>query len=428
MRFASLPVSGGLLNAAACASQLRWRSALLVIDVLVSAVLVTACDLGTGPKAATWTGLTAGYTHSCGMRSNGAAYCWGDNVNGGLGDGSTTQRVTPVAVAGGLTFASLTAGWYHTCGLTSSGAAYCWGRNADGQLGDGSTDSSAGYQRLTPVAVVGGLRFASLTAGGEHTCGVTTGGAAYCWGHDNAGQLGDSSTDSSTGYHRSAPVAVAGGLTFANLAAGGYHTCGATSSGAAYCWGNDFFGQLGDGQATQAVCFTLRQPLTGQCSTTPVAVAGGLTFASVTAGVYHTCGVTTGGAAYCWGFDGYGQLGDGVPYFSSIRPVPLAVAGGLTFTNVTAEWAHTCGLRSNGAAYCWGDNGTGELGDNSTTQRLSPVAVAGGLTFGSLTTGQMHTCGVTTAGAAYCWGDNAYGELGDGSTIQRLTPVAVVSP
>jgi alpha-tubulin suppressor-like RCC1 family protein len=190
--------------------------------------------------------LTAGGGYTCGLTSGGVAYCWGRNVSGQLGDGTTTYRLTPVPVAGRLIFTSLSAGGSHTCGLATTGAAYCWGWNGFGQLGDGTTTSS-----LTPVSVAGGLTFANLTTtstGGlfsAHSCGRTSTGVAYCWGRNALGQLGDGTTHSSL-----TPVPVAGGLTFVGLSAGGSHTCGWTLQVAAYCWGWNGDGQLGDGTTT----------------------------------------------------------------------------------------------------------------------------------------------------------------------------------
>jgi alpha-tubulin suppressor-like RCC1 family protein len=375
--------------------------------LLCAAVVATCKDPGPyGPKTGatgrptpvavagglTFARLTAGGGHTCGVTTSGAAYCWGSNGAGELGNGSTANSSTPVAVAGGFTFAAVSAGGGHTCGVTTSGAAHCWGSNGNGQLGIGALDT---LLHTTPVAVAGGLTFASLTAGSLHTCGVTSGGAVYCWGSNNYGTLGDGTTT-----YRTTPVAVAGGLTFANVTAGFWHTCGLTSGGAAYCWGWSVYGNLGDSSTA------LR--------TTPVAVAGGLTFASLTAGPDFTCGVTNGGAAYCWGANFFGALGDGSAPGQVTTPV--AVVGGLTFAGVTAGSEHTCGLTSGGAAYCWGYNYYGELGNGSTSSSLgttpAPVAVVGGLTFTSLTAGAFHTCGLTSGGAAYCWGSNEVGQLG----------------
>ena len=307
----------------------------------------------------------------------------------GVGAGSALVSATSEGVSGTaaitvttVSFATLSAGGDQSCGVTMTGAAYCWG--------------------TVPIAVTGGLAFTAVTTGARHTCGLVTGGAAYCWGDNFYGQLGDGSTNSSP-----VPVAVTGGLTFTAVSAGGYHACGLTTSGAAYCWGDDGDGQLGDGSTISH-------------SSVPVPVTGGLTFSTLTAGGLHTCGLTTSGAAYCWGLNIDGQLGDGT---TTLRSVPQAVTGALTWSALSARMWHTCGLTTTGAAYCWGDNSDGQLGDGSTTSSSVPVAVTGGLTFSAVALGGMavggglHTCGLTTTGAAYCWGASGYGQLGIGTGV-----------
>jgi alpha-tubulin suppressor-like RCC1 family protein len=354
--------------------------------------------------------VTTGQQHTCGLMTSGSAYCWGYNAFGQLGDGTMIDRITPVAVSGGLTFEAVSAGSWHTCGVTTSGSAYCWGRNAGGQLGDGTTTD-----RYDPVAVVGGLGFVAADAGvndtpSSHTCGLTTGGSARCWGRNDYGQLGDG-----TKISRTTPVTVSGGLTFEAVSAGRHHTCGVTSSGTAYCWGRNRFRQLGDSTSSDR--------------TAPVAVSGGLTFETVSAGFYHTCGVTSIGSAYCWGHNEVGELGDGNGGPMTYRATPVAVSGGITFEAVSAGKQHTCGVTSSGSAYCWGWNFYGQVGDGTTIDRSTPVAVSGGLTFEAVSAAQWgHACGVTSRGSAYCWGNNAFGQLGDGTTDFSYTPVRVSFP
>jgi hypothetical protein len=276
--------------------------------------------------------ISVGGVHTCGLTPGNAWYCWGQNFAGGIGDGTTTDRHTPVAVTGGSAFPALSAGGYgFTCAQTATKAAYCWGFNAYGQLGDGTTTD-----RYTPVAVAGGPTFVTLTAGLNHTCGLTADSLAYCWGRNGRGQLGVGDT-----AKRLTPTAVVGGLRFASLTALSWHTCGVTSVGAAYCWGENDTGQLGDG--TQTFRYT------------PVAVKGGLTFLSLGDGgaQFHTCGLTSGGAAYCWGYNSSGELGDGT---TTQRLTPVAVAGGLRFIRVSSGGGFTCGLTDASAAYCWGHN------------------------------------------------------------------------
>ena len=245
-----------------------------------------------------WTAIAAGQWHTCGLTTDGAAYCWGRGASGQLGNGSTTDSPNPVAVSGGLTFSALTTGNDHTCGLTTSGAAYCWG-----------TMSPLYPLDEVPVAIPGGLSFIALASGNAHACAVTTSRAAYCWGFGGDGQFGNGSTTDSA--DSPIPVAVSGGLSFTVLAGGDGHTCGLTTSGSAYCWGSNSFGQLGDGSTTDSYI--------------PVAVSGGLSFTTLASGYNHTCALASSGAAYCWGYNGYGQLGNGSTSSSSPVTVPVAV-------------------------------------------------------------------------------------------------------
>jgi alpha-tubulin suppressor-like RCC1 family protein len=341
--------------------------------------------------------ITAGGHHTCRITTTGSAYCWGYGVYGELGDGSTTNRSTPVAVSGQHTFTQIAAGYFHTCGITTTGSTYCWGYNVYGALGDGSTTD-----RSTPVAVSGQHTFTQIAAGQLHTCGITTTGSAYCWGYGGYGALGNGWAT------RYTPVAVSGQLTFTQIAAGVYHTCGITTTGSAYCWGYNDYGQLGDGSGTSR--------------STPVAVSGQHTFTQIAPGYFHTCGTTTTGSTYCWGDNSSGQLGDGSGTSSS---TPVAISGQHTFTQIAAGGYHTCGITTAGSTHCWGQGDNGALGDGSTATGYTPVAVSGQLTFTQIAAGFYHTCGTTTAGSTYCWGYNDYGALGDGSNTTRTTPVPV---
>jgi alpha-tubulin suppressor-like RCC1 family protein len=314
----------------------------------------------------TFTRITAGGVEgpkgsTCGVTSSGAAYCWGYNSRGMLGDGTTDDRLVPVEVLGNHTFSQVSVGGSHTCGVTTSGAAYCWGENFGGRLGNGDT---SGTMQTSPSAVVGDHTFKAVSAGSSHSCGITTSGASYCWGMNTNGTLGDGTTT-----NRFVPVAAAVGKEFVDIWAGSGMSCGLTASGGAFCWGYNEDGRLGDGSLIS--------------STDPVAVAGGHAFVLLDLGNWgHSCGVTTSGEAYCWGKGGQGQLGDGN---ASDSAVPVLVTGDHTFRTVSASQGsapHTCAIDASGAGYCWGGGRTGQLGnDQWAADSDIPVAVSGGLTF-----------------------------------------------
>jgi alpha-tubulin suppressor-like RCC1 family protein len=338
--------------------------------------------------------------HSCGVTADNRVYCWGFGAFGELGDGTTTMRVTPVPVAGGLQFQTVSAGNSHTCGVAIDQRAYCWGVNQNGRLGDGT-----GTGRMTPVLVNTPLRFRQVSAGAFHTCGVTTGKRLYCWGENTYGQLGDGTTT-----HRLSPVAVSTRGRFRQVSAGGGHTCAVTMSHKAFCWGSNSSGKLGDGSTIET-------------RLSPVAVAGGLHFQHVSAGYYQSCGLTTGARTFCWGYGLLGAIGDGQRLD---RSTPTAVAGGLSFTGLSVGVYHVCAQTTDQRGYCWGYNGGGELGDgNVGNVSTEPAAIATDLRFTQVSAGSLHSCGQTEVGQAYCWGDNWAGQLGDGTTVRRLQPVAV---
>jgi alpha-tubulin suppressor-like RCC1 family protein len=326
---------------------------------------------------------------------------------------SVAFSTAPAPAATVLTFASISAG-IHTCGLTPQGKAYCWGHNSYGQLGDGTVTD-----RHLPIAVAGGLTFAFVSVSSAHTCALTLTGAAYCWGSNSAGQLGNG-----TFANSSVPVPVAGGLSFTSINSAGA-TCAVTTSGAAYCWGANAMGMIG--AVAGANCAS-------PGCTVPVKVDGGIAFATVTVGAYTTCGVTPAGTGYCWGLNGYGELGSGdasgpeqcatfsqyhlqgaFPDAIPCSRTPVAVATGAPLHAVTAGGFFACGLIDSGAAYCWGVNNTGQFGDGTTagmSAHPSPAAAAGNLRFRALNPGNQRICGIALDGQTYCWGGNYDGEAG----------------
>lgn len=309
-----------------------------------------------------FTAITAGRSHACGLTSGRKAYCWGGNNFGQLGDGTLATRTTPVPVQGNVSFIAISAGADHTCGLSAANRVYCWGDNETGQLGQPSaSDTICGVPcARSPVQVDAALAFTSLSAGGYHTCALSTDRRAYCWGWDYSGQVGGGFY---TIYPVDRPYPVLTTLSFLSIASGAAHTCAIAQGGLAYCWGGGTTGQLGNDSSGS-----------GNYADRPVPVVGGLSYTSLSAGSLHTCGLLTNGATVCWGA---GPLGTAA---TSYNDTPIAPDGDLRFTDLASGEHHQCGATLLGAVYCWGDNTFGQIGTGSTdtwTTVAAAVALPG---------------------------------------------------
>ena len=405
--------------------RLLAAAALLPLAVIAGSLIPQAAVAQQGGAAS----IAAGNAHSCALE-NGRAYCWGENDYGQLGDGGTADSSVPVAVdtrgaLAGKTLTQISAGGgggLDTCALASTGAAYCWGSDYDGALGDGSSD---GASSAVPVPVDAGGALASrrltqISTGSDGACALDAGGTAFCWGQNDFGELGDGGTASSA-----VPVAVEGGgalagRQLAEISAGYEDTCALDTAGAAYCWGDNSSWELGNGSGGAD----------GDYSSVPVRVTAtgalaGKTLTQISAGWGYGCALDSAGAAYCWGA---GPLGGTA---TSSVPVPvdaIGVLAGHPLKEISAGLGETCALARTGTAYCWGDNTYGELGDGSSVSSAVPVAVdtrgaLAGKFLTQLTAGAFHACAVDLTDAAYCWGDNDQGDLGDNRTTASDVPV-----
>lgn len=382
------------------------------------------------------TTMSVGEATVCSLTPAGAMYCWGDNgVLGPYKQYGTTQPTShsPVAVSVPA-FAEFARGHaQHKCGITSAGSAICWGRGFFGQLGRGVVEATGN----TPATVVGGITWASMTTSRLLTCGVSTTGVGYCFGSNQHGEIGSAAVPiaipPATITKVTSPHVIDGGHVWKSVVAGWLHACGIDTAGAAWCWGANDNGQLGIGPAD-----TLNHQ-------SPVPVLGGMQWIQLATGSRQTCGITVDHLAYCWGENGTGQMGNGtyqiptgVPtlvgnpsmHFSLIAPASgfgdgstVALPTGIGQGNVGT----TCALNERGAAYCWGWNGNGALGDGSVVDHYSPMPVAGGHLFTDLQVGGAAVCG-KWFNQIWCWGANAIGQLGNGTVLNAALPSLVASP
>lgn len=243
-----------------------------------------------------------------------------------------------------------------------------------------------------------------LTAGIYHSCATAGEGGLFCWGNNEEGQLG-------TGKFRPSPMpeSIEGSGGFYGISAGFLSTCGLAFEGSAFCWGDNEHGSLGVGGSVDR-------------SAVPRPVATAESFRMLTVNGLHACGLNFEGQAFCWGFNGFGQLGDGT---TTTRFTPVPAAPQLRFTSISAGYVHTCGITTGGQGYCWGLNEFGQLGNGSTSDASSPALVGGAEIYTEISAGGLHTCALNRIGEAFCWGFNRSGQLGDGSTDDRGVPARI---
>ena len=415
--------------------------------------------------------ISAGGLHTCAIASDSLAYCWGYNINGQLGDNSTTNRNAPVAVnmtngtsaLYGKTLRSISTngitettnnGYGHTCAIASDSLVYCWGYNAKGQIGNNTTTSRSVPTAVESSGLLSGKAILAVSNGPQSTCSVASDGNVYCWGYNGDAQLGDG-----TNIDRLIPVQSVrpddlGDVAVESISAANGGSCMIAYDNQAFCWGLNSDGALGIGinstiesEAVQVVNEDILGSrvtsisVTGTASlinnsgevwrkyseTENVSISS-IIWEKVSTNGVHTCAISSKGSVYCWGLNDNGQLGDGS---GTTRYTPVAVdtsgvLAGKTIKDIAIGLYHSCVIASDNLVYCWGGNWAGQLGNSSTGGSTLPVAVnMGGLTALSLSAGREHSCIVASDNQAYCWGSGSNGRLGNNSTSTQTSPVAV---
>ena len=350
--------------------------------------------------------IATGNNHSLGIQHNGQVWGWGLDQYGNLGDNSTVSRRTPVSIHGGKkTFCHVSGGFDHSLGIDYTGQVWGWGFNSTGQIGDNSLTS-----RVTPVSILGGKKtFCQITGGIYHSLGIDYTGQVWSWGTNIYGQLGNNTITS-----RRTPASIHGGKkTFCQISAGRYHVVGVDFRGLVWAWGINVYGQIGDNTGVDK----------HKC--TPVSILGTKkTFCKIMGGGDHSMGVDFHGQVWAWGFNQYGQLGNGTGTFVT----PLSVHGSKkTFCQISHGNQYTSSVDKNGQVWTWGHGSYGKLGINNTASRLTPVSILGNKkTFCRISGNNFFTHGIQNSGIVWGWGYNNYGQLGNNAITSQLTPVSIL--
>jgi alpha-tubulin suppressor-like RCC1 family protein len=346
-----------------------------------------------------WKMIDAGAFHSVGIKADGSLWAWGRNNDGQLGDGTTTDRTSPVQIGTATNWASIDCGYSHTIATKTDGSLWAWGYNSYGQLGDGTTTS-----RTSPVQIGTAKNWASIAGGGIHTIATKTDGSLWAWGWNGNGQLGDGTTT-----QRTSPVQIGTATNWASIAGGWAHTIATKMDGSLWAWGANDNGALGDGTTTDR--------------TSPIQIGTTTNWASIAGGAYHTIATQTDGSLWAWGGNYAGQLGDGT---TTSRTSPVQIGTATNWAKLAAGAYHTIATQTDGNLWAWGGNNSGQLGDGTTTSRTSPVQIGTATNWASIAGGGKHTIATKTDGTLWAWGDNEFGQLGDGgSLVDRTSPVQI---
>ena len=387
----------------------RLIRTLLSAAVVVAGSLVVAVSGPAAPaRAAAFTGFTrvaVGGDFTCARKSDGTVWCWGLNNSGQLGDGTTTNSTRPVQVSGITSATQVVAGGVSACALLSNGTVKCWGKNDNGQLGNGTTTRS-----LVPVDVSGLTSVTQVSGNYNSMCALRSDNTVRCWGWNVTNQLGDGTT-----IDRSTPITPSGLGSVAQVSAGVFGACARLVDNTVRCWGAGNNGGLGDGGQTYQT-----STKTSPTGLTDVAqISGG-------PGWGNECAVLASGTVKCWGLNDNGQIGDGT---TDMRLTPVTVSGfAASVVQMDVGFYSPCAALSNGTAMCWGWNAFGQVGNGSTVNPNVPTLVSGLGNVLRVASGYTHSCAVLSGTTVKCWGRNHVGQLGDGTTTSSLTAVTVVAP
>ena len=387
-----------------------------IFAVFCLAMFMAACGNPIGgsrgrtlPEVAT---MSAGRQHTAAIGRDRSLWVWGSNTSGQLGDGTRNARDRPVQIGATMNWGAVSAGGAHTVALGMNGSLWAWGQNSSGQLGDGT--GGRGIDRLEPIQIGRDRNWAQISAGASHTLAVRNDGSLWAWGNNSFGQLGDGTTD-----NRFAPVRIGIDRNWLYVSAGYWHTLAIKTDGTLWAWGRNDEAQLGDGTISNRFA--------------PVQIGFATDWTSISAGQHHSAAIKLDRSLWVWGSNLSGQLGDGMGYRVSSRHSPNRIEAAMDWNSVSTGQNHTLAIRTDGSLWAWGSNISGQLGDDmedwgSNRFSLTPIRTGNDTGWTYISAGHEHSVAVRTNGSAWAWGQNSSGQLGigsDGRGANRHSPARI---
>ncbi|QQR90523.1 MAG: hypothetical protein IPJ88_01900 [Myxococcales bacterium] len=357
------------------------------------------------PTAWSVSSITAGFDHACAIATDGTLWCWGSNGFGQLGIGSATSQSVPTQVGTQNDWIAISAGRQHTCGIRSPDSLWCWGYNLYGQLGVGDTTS---YD--TPQLVAGNWQAVSL--GHWHSCAINTSDTAFCWGFNENGRLGNNNIVGSNLPDSHVPSAVYGGTGISSISAGAGHSCAVKTDAEVICWGSNSDGQLGDGSIGERCEGREMSVLDWECAPAPIAESG--PWNQIHAGGRHSCGIKNDGSAWCFGAAEHGQMGTAQ---TTTQAFPGLVDTATDYSTIAAAGDHVCALQ-NANLVCWGSNSHGQLGLQGISTSTMPSSTGTETAWIAISAAEHSSCGIRADQSAWCWGSTSYVQSSVPSFVQ----------
>jgi alpha-tubulin suppressor-like RCC1 family protein len=360
-----------------------------------------ACVAGACAIPATAVTVVAGGHTSCAIAPDARLGCWGDNDGSVLATGDLDDRNDPVLV-GSERWEQIAIGWAHACAIADGGALFCWGENDTGEAGIGEVT----MEPVPAPVPIGADPWKGVGAGDNHSCAIRDDGSLWCWGLNNAGQLGQGDL-----LDLAAPTRVATDTDWIAVDGGDAFSCALRADASMWCWGGNAWGQVGRGNTNRA--------------TAPVKISGTRAFTTVAVGGYHACALADDGSLWCWGRNSSGQAAGPIAEERVLAPARIGMDA--DWTMLAAGDLHTCAIEVDGTLWCWGENGNGQLGQGNTADLAVPTQVGTDTHWTAVTAGARHTCALRDDGTVRCFGRNDMGQLGtrNNSNYRRPAPTCL---